>query len=164
VRDVDHYVGRQDHHQDEGRHQGRLRQDHRRQDRQVERHQDRQGHRDEEQNQDVHLGHQGHQDEDHQDRQYEDHQGHRYAGRQDRDENQDQDVLQDQDGIHYDHQEAEVLVGQMQTLVREEVEQDEDLLLDLDHEVAFQLVACLWEACPLEDDLQLELVEREVVV
>jgi hypothetical protein len=137
VRDVDHYVGRQDHHQDEGRHQGRLRQDHRRQDRQVERHQDRQGHRDEEQNQDVHLGHQAHQDEDRQEQ--------------------------------HDHQEAEVLVGQMQTLVREEVEQDEDLLLDLDHEVAFQLVAfqlvaCLWEACPLEDDLQLELVEREVVV
>jgi hypothetical protein len=30
--------------------------------------------------------------------------------------------------------------------------------------VAFQLVACLLVACPLEDDLQVELVEKEVVV
>jgi hypothetical protein len=30
--------------------------------------------------------------------------------------------------------------------------------------VAFQLVACLLEAFPLEDDLQVELVEREVEV
>jgi hypothetical protein len=30
--------------------------------------------------------------------------------------------------------------------------------------VAFQLVACLWEACPLEYDLQVELVEKEVEV
>jgi hypothetical protein len=30
--------------------------------------------------------------------------------------------------------------------------------------VAFQLVAYLMEAFPLEDDLQVELVEKEVVV
>jgi hypothetical protein len=83
-------VGRQDRHQDEDRHQGRLRRDHQHQD-----HRDvHQGHQDllvrqcEEQNQYVgrqdRLGHQ-----------YEDHQVHLCVGHQDR---QDLDDCQDQDG------------------------------------------------------------------
>jgi hypothetical protein len=63
ARDADHYVGRQDRHQDEDRHQGHLHLEHLRQDHQVERHQ---GHQDEGQNQDVNQDHQD-QYADHQD-------------------------------------------------------------------------------------------------
>jgi hypothetical protein len=167
VRDADHYVGRRDRHQDEDRRQGRLRQDrhqgHLHQDHQVERHQ---GHQDEGQNQDVNQGHRGHQYEDHQDR-YVAHQDHQCVGHQDQDVNQDQDAIQDQDGnrlghqdadhqVQHDHQEAEVLVDQRQTLVRVVVESDEDLHLG-------HAVACRLEAFPLEDDLQESMVEKEVV-
>jgi hypothetical protein len=167
VRDADHYVGRRDRHQDEDRHQGRLRQDrhqgHLHQDHQVERHQ---GHQDEGQNQDVNQGHRGHQYEDHQDR-YVAHQDHQCVGHQDQDVNQGQDAIQDQDGnrlghqdadhqVQHDHQEAEVLVDQRQTLVRVVVESDEDLHLG-------HAVACRLEAFPLEDDLQESMAEKEVV-
>jgi hypothetical protein len=136
-------VGRQDRHQDEDRHQGRLRRDHQHQD-----HRDvHQGHQDllvrqcEEQNQYVgrqdRLGHQ-----------YEDHQVHLCVGHQDR---QDLDDCQDQDGnqdeLHQeqrDRLEEVELVDQLQTLDQEEAEWVERQERQ-DREEACRLVACLEE-------------------
>jgi hypothetical protein len=156
VHDVDHCVdrrGRQDHHLDEGRHQGRLHQV-RHQDRQDVRHQDHQGRQDEDQNQVV-----GRQDrqglrvhEDHQDRDgiRQDHRGVRH---QDQDELRGhQGVHQDQDGNRLDQdemyqapcadQEVAECVGLWKTQDQEVVGLVGDQQGDA-HQAAFRLVACL---------------------
>jgi hypothetical protein len=158
VHDADRcYAGRRDRHQDEDRHQGRLRQDRQHQDRRDVRHQDHQDHRVrqcEEQSQyvgrQVHLGHQ-----------CEDHQVHLYEGHQDR---QGRDDCQDQDGnqrhqdrgvrrqaqdgnqgeLHqgqHDHLEEAEWVDQLPTLGPEEAEWVEHQERS-DHEEACRLVAC----------------------
>jgi hypothetical protein len=147
-------VGRQDHHRDEDRHQGRLRQDHQHQDHRDVRHQDHQVRRGEEQNQYVgHQDHQGHQCEGHLGHQYEDRQDHQGLDDcQDQDGNQrhqgrgvrHQDQDGNQDEIHQeqrDHLEEEELVGQLQTLGPEEAEWVERLERQ-DREEACRLVAC----------------------
>jgi hypothetical protein len=149
-------VGRQDRHQDEGRHQDRLRQDHQHQGRRDVRRQDLQGHRVrqcEEQSQYVdHQGHQVRQCEDHRVRQYEDHQDHqvlddyldqdgnqhhqgRGVGRQDQDGNQDE--------LHQelrDHLEEVEWVDQWPTLGLEEAGWVEHQGR-LDHAEAYRLLA-----------------------
>ena len=155
VHDADRcYVGRQDRHRDEDRHQDRQHQDRQHQGRRDVRHQDHQVRRCEEQNQYVdHQDHLGHRYEDHQVHQYEGHLGH-----QDLDDCQDQDGNQrhqdrgvrhqDQDGnqdvIHQerrDHLEEEELADQLQTLGLEEAEWVEHQEHQ-DREEAYRLVAC----------------------
>lgn len=154
VHDADrYYVGHQDRHQDEDRHQGRLRQELQLQDRRDVRHQDHQVRQCAVQNQYV-----GRQDR--QGHQYEDHLGHLYVGHQDhqgRGDCQDQDGNQrhqdrgvrhqDQDGnqdvLHperHDHLEEVEWVDQLPTLGRAEAEWVEHQER-LDHEVACRLVA-----------------------
>ena len=135
VRDADHYVGRRDRHQDEDRHQGRLRQDHQHQDRRDVRHRDHQDHRVRQcEEQSQYVGHQVHLDrqcEDHQVHLYEDHQG--LDDCQDQDGNQrhqgrgvgHQDLGGNRDEIHqglHGHLEEEELADQLTTSDLEEAE------------------------------------------
>jgi len=152
VRDVDrYYVGHQDRHQDEDRHQGRLRQVHQHQVRRDVRHQDHQVRQVAEQNQ--YEDHQGRQYEDHQDHLYEDHQDHL-----DLDDCQDQDGNQRHQGRGVRHQDQDGNQDEIHQEQRDRLEEagwvDQLPTSDLeevglvahqerqDHEEACRLVAC----------------------
>jgi hypothetical protein len=149
-------VGRQDRHQDEGRHQDRLRQDHQHQGLRDVRRQDHRVRQYEEQSQYVdHQDHQVRQYEDRQDHQvhqYEDHQDHQvqddYLDQDGNQHHQGRGVRrQDQDGnqdeLHQelrDHLEEAEWVDQLPTLGLEEAGWVEHQG-HLDHAEAYRLVA-----------------------